>query len=65
MSIERMPEKGKIKLCGGQGCCPEVDFTQPDKVVITDDHGGKVQLTKDEWGILKVMFTGDPATSGK
>ncbi len=49
-------EIGKITLCGVQGCCPTVDFTDPEKVVLTDDHGGRVQLTKAEWQDLKTKF---------
>lgn len=37
-----------IKLCcGRKGGCPAVDF-QEEKLVITDDFGGKVQLTYEE-----------------
>ncbi len=37
-------------LCGVQGCCPTVSVhTNEDKVVITDDNGGSVTLTKAEW----------------
>ena len=38
----------RVKLCGVQGCCPTVDI-YGDKVVITDDEGGKVTLTKAQW----------------
>lgn len=50
------PEKGTVKLCGVQGCCPTVDFTDPEKVVLKDDFGGKVQLTRDQWQDLKSKF---------
>lgn len=53
---QRVPEEGKVKLCGVQGCCPEVDFTDPQKVVFTDDFGGKVQFTPAQWEDLKVKF---------
>lgn len=49
-------EKGRIPLCATQNCCPAVDFTQQDKVVITDDYGGKVTLTRSEWDYLKTKF---------
>jgi len=40
----------RIKLCGVQGCCPTVEIHHgSDKVVITDDGGGKVILTKKQW----------------
>lgn len=44
---------GKIvvfRLCGTQGCCPtaEVD-RESNQIVIRDDDGGKVTLTKEQW----------------
>lgn len=40
----------RIHLCGVQGCCPTVEIHHSsDKVVITDDDGGKVTLTKEQW----------------
>ncbi|MFH1968621.1 MAG: hypothetical protein ABIJ84_04500 [bacterium] len=40
----------RIQLCGVQGCCPVVEiFRDSDKVVISDDDGGKVTLTKKQW----------------
>ena len=40
----------RIQLCGAQGCCPTVEIHHGfDKVVITDDDGGKVTLTKEQW----------------
>lgn len=37
-----------IKLCGVQGCCPTVEV-HDSKLVITDDDGGRVTLTKEQW----------------
>lgn len=37
-----------VTLCGTQGCCPTIDFTDPKTAVITDDNGGKVTLTRTE-----------------
>ncbi len=37
-----------VTLCGVSGCCPTVDFSDPNTVVITDDNGGKVTLTRAE-----------------
>ena len=51
------PEKGKISLCGTQGCCPTVDFSDPSKVVLKDDLGGHVELTRKQWQDLKTKFT--------
>ena len=56
MTHQRTPELGTVKLCGVQGCCPTVDFTNPEKVVLADDFGGKVQLTREQWAKLKTMF---------
>lgn len=40
----------RIQLCGVQGCCPTVEIHHDfDKVVIIDDDGGKVTLTKEQW----------------
>lgn len=40
----------RIQLCGVQGCCPTVEIHHSsDKVIITDDDGGKVTLTKEQW----------------
>lgn len=40
----------RISLCGVQGCCPTVEiYHGADKVVITDDNGCKVTLTKEQW----------------
>jgi hypothetical protein len=56
MKKSQTTEQGTVTLCGVQGCCPTVDFTDPQKVVIKDDHGGKVQLTQAEWAELKTKF---------
>lgn len=60
MSKSVTPEQGRIALCGVQGCCPTVDFTEPTTVFIRDDFGGKVQLTREQWQDLKNKFTGKP-----
>ena len=40
----------RIQLCGVQGCCPVVEIHHgSEKVIITDDDGGKVTLTKEQW----------------
>ncbi len=58
--IQRTSEKGIVKLCGVQGCCPTVDFTDPQKVVLKDDFGGQVQLTQVQWQDLKARFASKP-----
>ncbi len=60
MVNQRSPEQGKILLCGVQGCCPSIDFTDPNAVVLKDDFGGKVQLTPEQWADLKAKFTEKP-----
>lgn len=52
----RTPERGVVTLCGSQGCCPTVDFTDKRKVLLKDDHGGQVRLTRKEWKELTVKF---------
>jgi len=56
MDAVGMPEKGKIMLCGVQGCCPSVDFDNPGEVHLKDDFGGHVKLTTAQWSDLKAKF---------
>jgi len=60
----RRSEMGRVRLCGVQGCCPTIDFTDPEKVVITDDFGGSVQLTHEQWTELKSRFASEPDQKG-
>lgn len=53
-------ETGVLTLCGVQGCCPTVDFTNPEEIVLRDDHGGMVRLTQAEWGELKQFVRQTP-----
>ncbi len=57
MSHQQIPEQGKVTLCGVEGCCPTIDFTDPHKVILKDDFGGQVQLTHDQWDDLKTKFS--------
>jgi len=41
----------KFKLCGEGKCCPEVEVNK-DEIVITDDDGGRVKLTREQVKIL-------------
>jgi len=41
----------KFKLCSEGKCCPEVTV-KDDQVIITDDFGGKVKLTREQVLIL-------------
>lgn len=54
-------ENGVVALCGERGCCPEVDFTFPGKVILRDDLGGRVKLTLEQWEDLKERFATRPA----
>jgi len=60
MSEDESPEKGIVALCGERGCCPEVDFTFPGKVILRDDLGGRVKLTLEQWEDLKARFVTAP-----
>jgi len=44
-----------IVLCGKpKRCCPVVNISETkDEVTITDDYGGKVIMTKEQYEILK------------
>lgn len=55
------PEKGVVALCGERGCCPEVDFTFPGRVILRDDIGGRVKLTLEQWEDLREKFATPPA----
>lgn len=52
----KVPEEGTVQLCGVQGCCPTVEFTD-DAVIITDEGDGRVRLTKPQWEDLKSKFS--------
>jgi hypothetical protein len=41
-------DKRVFTLCGGQGCCPTVEF-EGGQVIFRDDFGGTVRLTEQEW----------------
>ena len=42
-----------IVLCGGgRRCCPEVNVGE-EHIVITDDYGGSVKFTVEEFELLK------------
>lgn len=49
-------EEGIVTLCAIRGCCPTIDFTNPNIVIIRDDLGGLVKLTRVEWAELKTKF---------
>ncbi len=49
------PKSTSIKLCHTSSCCPTVEIHHNSgKVIITDDDGGKVTLTKKQWRIAVV-----------
>jgi hypothetical protein len=41
----------KITLCSGSKCCPEA-IIDNETIVIRDDDGGEVKLTKEQVKIL-------------
>ena len=51
-----MPKRKSISrlvtLCGTAGCCPTVTFNS-DFVIIKDDFGGSVKLTKKQYKELQ------------
>ncbi len=49
-------EEGVVMFCGDSGCCPLVDFTDPKRVILKDDYGGKVKLTREQWSLFKKHF---------
>ncbi len=50
-SPRKRPSSG-VRLCGSQGCCPEV-VKGESEVVMTDDFGGQVRLTHEAWEDLR------------
>jgi len=42
----------RVVLCGSDTYCPEV-LVSHKEILITDDFGGKVKLTHEQFGILK------------
>lgn len=50
----------KLTLCQG-GCCPTVEVFE-DSVMLKDDWGGKVSLTKEE---LQILVDKYPEIKGK
>jgi hypothetical protein len=64
MTPQRTPEMGTVKLCGVQGCCPTIDFTDSENVVLKDDFGGTVKLTREQWAELKTRFASKPDQQG-
>ncbi len=41
--------------CGVQGCCPQVKMKEKN-VIITDDYGGKVKMTRDQWNYFVGLY---------
>lgn len=54
MAQDKVPHVTRLTLCGVQGCCPTVVIDHnSDEVTITDDFGGKVKLTKEQWRMAR------------
>ena len=44
----------KIVLCGRpRGCCPEVWVDKANVYIVDDNEGGAVQITREQFDILK------------
>lgn len=46
--------KRTVLLCDKGDCCPKITFAK--EIVIEDDFGGKVTLSKKEFTLLKEMI---------
>ena len=45
---ELFQKNNRIFLCRGKGCCPHLQKLEEGKVLITDDEGNKIVLTKEQ-----------------
>ena len=45
-------DKKVILFCGKGDCCPVITLREKD-IIIEDDFGGKVKLTKEQFEVLK------------
>lgn len=41
-----------VLMCGKKGCCPTVSLSK-NQVVIEDDFGGRVKLSKEQFALFK------------
>lgn len=51
-----MEAKKSVLLCGGGGCCPEIEFKDDGSIVIHDTDDGRDQhiaLTKEQADLLR------------
>lgn len=53
---ERVNGNNVVTICGDKGCCPTIDFSEPKVVIIKDDFGGRVRLTRTQWSGLKAVL---------
>ena len=44
-----------VVQCGVQGCCPVLKMSGK-AITITDDYGGVVKMTKEQWNALVTGF---------
>ncbi len=47
----KINKQKKFILCGGGGCCPTVEFKEKE-ILIKDDYGNCVRLSKKQWNDL-------------
>lgn len=51
-------QSNRIVLCRkGSNCCPVVERVTEDEITISDDFGGKVKLTADQFKMLTEVKT--------
>jgi len=52
--------KKEFQLCSDRSCCPVLKFVEKDGrelVIIQDDTGGKVELSSEQWQLLKNLIS--------
>jgi hypothetical protein len=52
---KQVPEtkNNKVRSCGVIGCCPTIDFTDPQNITLKDDFGGQIRITNKQWEWLR------------
>lgn len=50
-----LKEKGRTVLCKPNSCCPVIT-KDLENITITDDFGGKVKFTHEQWEMLGTIF---------
>jgi len=50
-----LKKTGTTRLCKPNSCCPVITKNE-DNMTITDDFGGKVQFTFEQWEMFGSLF---------